>query len=429
VGTSGKIRVGIVGVQMAGTFHYETLKRVYGIDVDVVGVTSNRPETREEFAQRYGIRAFESVDAMIDAVDVVDICAPPYVHEPITVQAAEAGKHIIVEKPFTGSFLNQQTYDAQDTKDGTFNEQRYREAVGSAERMVEAVRKSGVIMNFAENWHFLPAGIKAAQLMMSAAHKKVQNPDGTWVQGELDPAAQVLYIRAEGSHSGSGSPVYGDLQYAGGGSVVGKTCHPMGFVLYLKRLEGIVRHGKPIEPVSVSGHISYLTMGGYQDPDYQNPRKIRSNYVDGEDWSAIDIVFSDDTRARIEATDIKLGGVYNWFEVFGNKFFVRGNVNPSNTLQAYAPSAEIFEPEYLVEKLEFGGGFSNVAVDENMDHGYQQQMQIFFDRIANPQKQWEPPLLDPAQDCDLALDSVKVMYAAYISAERGSVYVALDDLG
>ncbi len=40
----------------------------------------------------------------------------------------------------------------------------------------------------------------------------------------------------------------------------------------------------------------------------------------------------------------------------------------------------------------------------------------------------EPPYLSPGEDIELAVDSVKLMYAAYVSDERGGAEVALDEL-
>ena len=98
------IRVGIVGARFAARFHYEALRRVHGVPLDVVGVTSKTPEARDAFAARTGIRAFETLDELCDAVDVVDLCTPPSSHVPLAVQALQRGKHIIIEKPFTGYY-------------------------------------------------------------------------------------------------------------------------------------------------------------------------------------------------------------------------------------------------------------------------------------------------------------------------------------
>ncbi len=426
------IRVGIVGVGFAGEFHYDSMQGVRGVPLEVVGVTSRTAESREQFAEERGIKAFDSVDDLIEHCDVVDVCTPPYAHEDITVKAAEAGRHVIVEKPFTGSFLNEETYNAGDRAQ-SFNEQRYAEAVGSASRMAEAIRQNDVVFCFAENWHFLPAGLKTCRLMMRSMYKKHRDGDDNWSVGEADPGARVMLYRGYEAHSGSGSPVYGDLQYAGGGAIVGKACHPLGLALYIKRLEGRIRSGKPIPPVAVSGRCGYLTFeADYQDPEYQNPKKVRSGYVDGEDWGLMVVRFADGTYAEVEANEFTLGGVANTFEVLSNKFRVQGNLSPNDSVQAYSPSPEVFEPEYLVEKLETSGGWSFPAMNENFVMGYLEEMQAFFDRFAAHREgralEPKPPYLPVEDDLDLAVDSVRLMYAAYLSDERGGGEVELAEV-
>src|SRR5438552_1786976 len=81
------IRVGIVGSRFAARFHLEGYRRVYGVPVEVVGVTSKTAESREAFARERGLRAFDSLAALSDAADVVDICAPGSAHDPLAVEA------------------------------------------------------------------------------------------------------------------------------------------------------------------------------------------------------------------------------------------------------------------------------------------------------------------------------------------------------
>ena len=122
----------------------------------------------------------------------------------------------------------------------------------------------------------------------------------------------------------------------------------------------------------------------------------------------------------------------NAFEVLSNKFRVRGNLSPNDALQAYSPSPDVFEPEYLVEKLELLGGWSFPAMDENFTMGYLEEMQVFFERFAARRGgralDVEPPYLPAEEDLALAVDSVRLMYAAYVSDERGGAEVALDEL-
>src|SRR5206468_647316 len=94
-----QIRIGIAGTGFAGRFHLENFPET---GAEVVGVTSARAESRDAFASKYGIRSFVSVAEMLPEIDVLDICTPPSSHREYILQAAAAGKHVIVEKPFTG---------------------------------------------------------------------------------------------------------------------------------------------------------------------------------------------------------------------------------------------------------------------------------------------------------------------------------------
>ena len=98
------IRVGLVGSKFAARFHWEGIRRVYGVPVQIVGVTSKTADARDAFAREKGIRSFETFEEMCALVDVVDLCTPPSSHEHLAVQALEQGKHVIIEKPLTGYF-------------------------------------------------------------------------------------------------------------------------------------------------------------------------------------------------------------------------------------------------------------------------------------------------------------------------------------
>ena len=71
------IRVGIVGAGFAARIHYEGLRRVHGVPVEVVGVTSKTPEARDAFARQNGVRPFGTLEELCEAVDVVDLCSHP----------------------------------------------------------------------------------------------------------------------------------------------------------------------------------------------------------------------------------------------------------------------------------------------------------------------------------------------------------------
>jgi UDP-N-acetyl-2-amino-2-deoxyglucuronate dehydrogenase len=66
-----------------------------------VAVCDTDPGRCQAFASKYGVRAYQDVSALLDdqAVQVVSICSPHPTHAATAIRAAEAGRHVLVEKP------------------------------------------------------------------------------------------------------------------------------------------------------------------------------------------------------------------------------------------------------------------------------------------------------------------------------------------
>ncbi len=386
---AGPIRVGIVGARFAARFHWEGLSRVYGVPVEIVGLTSKTAEARDAFAQSKGIRAFETFDQLCDAVDVVDLCSPPSSHEELAVQALRRGKHVIIEKPFTGYY----GAGIRDFRGNKFpKEEMLREAMASCDRILAAASDSHKTICYAENWVYAPAIQKEREIIAKSG-------------------SQVLWIMGEESHSGSHSPYYGSWKFSGGGSLVGKGCHPLTAALYLKRVEGESRNGVPIRPATASARTHEITrLKTYRDEGF-----LRTSYDDVEDFVQIHIKFTDGTVADIFSSELVLGGVNNWLEVFGNNHRTRCNLNPVNALEAFNAKEELFKDIYVTEKIGTKQGWSNPAPDEDWQHGYPQEFQDFMESIAAGR----PPL----SGAELARDTIATLYTGYVSAERAGAEV------
>ena len=95
-----KIGFGIIGCGVIADFHASAL---FGLPEEavLVGVADARLPAAERFAREKQVRAFESVDELLACpeIDVVTICVPSGLHAELAIKAANAGKHIIVEKP------------------------------------------------------------------------------------------------------------------------------------------------------------------------------------------------------------------------------------------------------------------------------------------------------------------------------------------
>ena len=83
--TKKTVRTGIVGSGFSASFHYEALRKVYGTNVEVIGVHSKDAEQGKAYAEQRGIRFFERLDALLDEVDAIHVCTPPMAHEPVAV--------------------------------------------------------------------------------------------------------------------------------------------------------------------------------------------------------------------------------------------------------------------------------------------------------------------------------------------------------
>src|ERR1700744_2222201 len=123
----------------------------------------------------------------------------------------------------------------------------------------------------------------------------------------------------EQSHSGSLSAYYGIWRFSGGGSLVGKGCHPLSTALYLKRVEEYTRDGKPIRPVTVSARTHEIT----RLPACRYAGFLRTEYQDIEDYAQLHVKFADGTVADIFSSELVLGGVHNWLEVGWNTHRLR----------------------------------------------------------------------------------------------------------
>ncbi len=385
------IRVGIVGARFAARFHWEGYRRVYGVPVEVAGVTSKSAESRETFARERGVRAFATFEELCDAVDVVDLCTPGSTHEPLAVQALERGKHVIVEKPFTGYYGP----GTDDFRGNTFSKEvMLREAMASCERILEAARASGKLIGYAENWIYAPAVQKEREILAKSG-------------------GQILWIIGDESHSGSHSPYYGIWKFSGGGSLVGKGCHPLSAALHLKRTEGEARGGQAIRPATVSARTHEITkLKNFRDAGF-----LRTSYDDIEDYGQVHITFNDGTVADIFSSELVLGGVHNWMEVFANNHRTRCNLNPVDALETYNPREDFLKDVYVTEKIGTKQGWSHPAADEDWQHGYPQEFQDFMESIAQNRQ--------PLSGAELARDTIAVLYSGYLSAERHGAEVEI----
>ncbi|MGZ4135511.1 MAG: Gfo/Idh/MocA family protein, partial [Tumebacillaceae bacterium] len=90
----------IVGCGHIAKKHIEALQNMD--DAELVAICDTNPDRLREFSDTYGVQGYLSLEEMLAAqpdIDVVNICTPSGLHAALAVQAANAGKHLVVEKP------------------------------------------------------------------------------------------------------------------------------------------------------------------------------------------------------------------------------------------------------------------------------------------------------------------------------------------
>ncbi|NEE02303.1 Gfo/Idh/MocA family protein [Phytoactinopolyspora halotolerans] len=136
------LRIGVVGAGIMGTSNARAVNALAG--AELTAITSGTRESAEKLAGEFGGRpqVFDDYEQLIDSgpVDAVVVATPDHLHADVVVKAAAAGKHILVEKPFTTS-------------------------VQDADRCVRAVREAGVIAMCIFNHRWVPAYAQAKDLI------------------------------------------------------------------------------------------------------------------------------------------------------------------------------------------------------------------------------------------------------------------------
>lgn len=94
------LRIGVVG-----TGYWARVVHAAGAaahpDVDLVGVWGRDLGKATALAEEHGARGYDDFDALLEEVDLLTFAVPPQVQAELALRAAEAGKHLLLEKPIT----------------------------------------------------------------------------------------------------------------------------------------------------------------------------------------------------------------------------------------------------------------------------------------------------------------------------------------
>ncbi len=92
---------GIIGLGLIADFHAKAIQAISGAKGTLVACCSRSAEKAKAFAEKYNCRGYANLKEFLahPGLDIVSICSPSGAHLDTALAAAEAGKHVIVEKP------------------------------------------------------------------------------------------------------------------------------------------------------------------------------------------------------------------------------------------------------------------------------------------------------------------------------------------
>lgn len=93
------LTVGVIGCGKASeSHHFPAIESVN--DIELTWVCDLDEQRAARAAKKYGVPAYtDTADALSDTPDLVNVNTPPSTHREVTIQALEAGGHVLVEKP------------------------------------------------------------------------------------------------------------------------------------------------------------------------------------------------------------------------------------------------------------------------------------------------------------------------------------------
>ena len=377
----------------AGT--YGMIPHKNAVTIELAGITSGRMENAERFARDRGVtRAFADHAEMLAAVqpDIDNICCANYAHGQYVVEAAAASVPVIVlEKPpvVWPGYTEGREADAATRKV---------ESMAYLATVLDAVRASGAKLLYAEDFVYID-GVKGLIEVLTEA---VRGGSGK---------GKILYQRGICAHQGSHAPAYDTPSKSGGGALFNKACHPLGTVLYLKQVEGILRNGRPIRPQKVSAVVQQILK--HQPAASGEHFRVMQNV---DDFGLMTVLFDDQTVAEVIGHDINISGIRNDVSVIADFGQYDMRVNPNNENELFLPSGDVAGNLLFREKLPTAAGTSFPRPKQFHAHGYVGEMDDAVDCALQADRH-------PQSGPLMAWDTMALLMASYESAERDSAFV------
>jgi len=97
------LKAGVLGAGHLGKIHLRLLNE--SSKYELIGFYDPNKDNAKKIAAEFGYKAFDTIQELIDAVDVVDIVTPTLSHHDCAVQVIKSKKHVFIEKPISNTVV------------------------------------------------------------------------------------------------------------------------------------------------------------------------------------------------------------------------------------------------------------------------------------------------------------------------------------
>lgn len=386
--------VGIIGAGFIGNFHVTSWTGVR--DADIVAVSSLKLDEARTLADRAeslgvgtDVTAYDDVAALVrdPRVDAVWVLTPNFTR----IEVIET----IVDEVRSGR--------AQLT--GIAIEKPLGRTVEEAQRVLDLVKSANLLHGYLENQVFSPALTRSHELI--------------WKRGAS--AAGTPYLaRAAEEHSGPHSTWFWNGATEGGGVLNDMMCHSVEAGRYLLTPPG-TDPATWLTPVSVTATIGSLKWGRKHYADQLKdtyPGVVDYTQTPSEDYAhaVFEFVNGDGEPVVVEGTtswSFVGAGLRLNFELLGPEYSMQADTLSTEAKIFLSRALEQSEGEDMVEKQNAEQGLMPIVGDEAVSYGYTAENATFSSAFLRGEQ--------PAESLDNGLDVVKLLMAAYKSAETGQV--------
>ncbi|MBQ7733796.1 MAG: Gfo/Idh/MocA family oxidoreductase [Synergistaceae bacterium] len=379
--------IGTAGAGYAAHLHGRGYKNAGSVPFRLKTICDINTKLAEDLQKLFGYERIESdFDEMLKdpEINLIDIVTPPFLHIPMAIKALRAGKHVICEKPLTGYFGNT---GEENIGLNTPRKIMYEQVIRSMNELKQVLQETGKKFLYAENFIYSPPVQKAAEIIRAKKSK-------------------ILFMKGEESLKGSSSPVAGIWNKTGGGTLIRTGTHPLSGMLWLKQQEAQARG----EDITISSVIADTANTTKILTEHEH-RHIAARPQDVEDYASVSLTFSDGTKCLTIASDSVLGGTKNYIEVYSNDSALVCNITPTDILNTYFLDESGLDDVYISEMLPAKLGWNKSFVCDEIIRGYSSELKNFLETIALDK--------EPLSGFDIAYDTVRVIYAAYLSSWEG----------